>query len=111
MSLSLLHHVYDGAARPVAEYADGWSVTPAVGHPPVTAAAEVALRRVVLDRRHNGSDPTRWSHCGGWSAVLDLHRAGRHEEALDLARLLYWCDEQFNGRSQGCWEIRREESR
>lgn len=110
-ALSLVHHVHDGTVRPGAEYADAWSTTPVQDAPPITDAMEQALRRVVLDYRHNGSDPTRWHHCAGWSAVLDLHRAGRHGDALDLARLLHWCDQRFNGRVDGHWEIVRGESR
>lgn len=109
--MSLLHHLHDGAVRPGGEYADAWSTTPVPDAPPITEAMEVALRRVVLDYRHNGSEPTRWHHCEGWSAVLNLGRAGRFEDASDLMRLLHWCDARFSGRVDGHWEIVRGGSR
>lgn len=94
---ALLHHIHDG---------DRWTVTQVTGNPPLTVGAVEALRRRVLDTRHNKTDPTLWHHSEGWGAVMDLHHTGRHDDALALARLLHWCDTQANGRTQGCWEIR-----
>lgn len=99
MSLSLLHHAPGGDSSPV------------LGAPPITPAMEAALRRRCVEPLRRKENPaTAWHHCddaSAWGAVLDLHQAGEHVVAVDLARLLRWCDQQFNGRSQGCWEIRR----
>jgi hypothetical protein len=99
---TLIHHV-DTAP-------DGWVSSVAVGAPPVTEAAERALRPVVMGKslkQADDAETTKWWHCEGWAAVIDLHRAGRHDDALDVARLLHWCDQQANGRVKGYWEITR----
>lgn len=111
MSLSLLHHAPDGSG--------GWVITSAAGHPEVAEVMDTALRLQVVPHVVGAhSLPTRWHHCDGnaWAAVAALHRAGHHDTAMALAVLLRWCDQQFNGRSRGCWEIHRtddlsEESR
>lgn len=79
--------------------------------PPVTEAMEVALRREVLGRGDVVS--TAWHHCDGraWDAVVQQHKAGRHDDASDLARLLRWCDQRHTGREVGMWEIVGGESR
>ncbi|MGH3477553.1 MAG: hypothetical protein ACREX8_00315 [Gammaproteobacteria bacterium] len=104
--LTLLHHTQSADSI---RYGDKWTATPAVGAPQVTLAMERALRRRVTDRLDRDSAPVRWWHCEGWGAVTDLHQAGRHGDAMDLARLLYWCDQRFTGRDVGCWEIARGE--
>lgn len=102
--LTLIHHVVDDTAP------DGWVTVSTVGAPPVTEAGERALRPVVMGKslkRADAVENTQWWHCEGWSAVIDLHRAGQHDDAVDLARLLRWCDQQANGRVKGYWEIIR----
>lgn len=110
MALSLLHHVYDGRKETSREdYAAGWSVTPVADAPVVTPAMESALRPRLTDRASVSGCTVTWHHADGnaWAAVTDLHRAGRHDDATDLARLLHWCDSRFTGRAHGMWEIAR----
>lgn len=111
MILSLLHHVYDGRHETSREdYAAGWSKSVVVDAPEVTEAMESALRRQVVPHVVDSHRlPTSWRHVdwNAWAAVTDLHRAGRHDDALSLARLLHWCDSRFNGRDEGAWEITR----
>lgn len=105
-ALALVHHVYDGRQGPGAtDYAGGWATGTVSGHPPVTEASELALRHQVMSPRDKAREPVKLHHCEGWNAVVDLHRAGRHNDAMDLAKLLHWCDSQANGRIPGIWEI------
>lgn len=85
-----------------------WHSSPALGAPQVSEAMEAALRREVMGQDAGRSAPICWHHCdpNSWGAVVDLHRAGDHDTASDLARLLRWCDQQHTGREVGCWEIR-----
>jgi len=87
------------------------------GHPPIAAAAVIALADRVFDET-TGDDviePPRlpmWWHrdLNAWAAVTDLHRVGMHEQAVQLARLLYWCDRGDATASMFVFEIRRTSS-
>jgi hypothetical protein len=101
----LVHHVSTGVDNV-------WTETVATGHPGISDLMEDTLRPVVMGRslRHDAAtETTKWYHCEGWAAVLDLHRKGLHTPGMQLAMLLHWCDQQANGRSTGFWEITHED--
>lgn len=97
----LVHHVNNGSQP----YAEAWTTTDRLDAPSIPAVCETALRRRVMDLRHKGDETTKWYHCEGWAAVMDLHQKGKHDDALALAKFLYWCDRQANGRVTGFWEL------
>lgn len=106
-ALTLLRHVPDGDVAT-------WVFTPVSGHPPITGAMEAALRVQCVEAHRRGrARSVTWHHCDGnaWAAVTDLHRAGRHEDAVALAVLLRWCDQRYTRRAEGIWEIRTEVGR
>ena len=85
-----------------------WEEIEIGGGPRPTAGTLAALRNRVCDRSSTSGDPVLWWHCDGnaWVAVTDLHRASRHDDAMQLARFLRWCDDQATARILGYWEIR-----
>lgn len=71
-------------------------------HPPIPDVL-FTLRQRVLGKTYRESEPTVfYPRDVAWSAVLDLHRAQRHDDATALAVLLLWC----HNNGQDCaWEI------
>lgn len=93
--LELIAYLADDDAGPVPS-----RVT---GHPPIPNVLP-ELRRRVLGRTYRDYEPTTfYPRDAAWGAVLDLHKAGRHDDAGALAKLLLWCGQR--GHEQA-WETR-----
>jgi hypothetical protein len=81
-----------------------WTTEEVAGYPPIPDVLPV-LRRRVMGKTYRESEPTIfWPQDISWSAVLDLHKVGRHDDATALARVLLWCDQHSARHS--AWEIR-----
>lgn len=105
-----LRRHYTVNTRPTSQQAlrDAHRVEDITGHPPIPAAALPHLH-THLTGDPDASGPVRWHHERGleWAAVVDLHRAGDHTAAGELARFLVWLQPFGQGWRQDhtSWEL------
>lgn len=79
-----------------------WTREVVAGYPPIPPVVD-AMRRRVTDKLHAAGDPIYfWPRGDAWAAVLDLHKAGSHDDASALAKVLVWIDKQGHG---FMWEL------
>lgn len=71
-------------------------------HPPIPSEALPVLKRHVSGLSAPEGIAASWWHRSGpaWDAVVDLHKAGEHDTATLLARLLAWCDQSSGRRAE-----------
>jgi hypothetical protein len=82
-----------------------WPTEPVTGHPEIPSSVLEALRANVNDTdAPRDASITWWTPDSrpAWGAVTTLHKVGLHADALALAELAHWCDEQHR---DGIWEI------
>ncbi len=102
--MRLTHHLHTGK-----DYGSGeWAVALRADAPKISDTAATALRRRVRGNHHTSTDPIQWNHCDirAWNAVTDLHKTGKHDDAVRLATLLQWCDQCYPTPTTGFWEFR-----
>lgn len=86
----------------------GLASVEAVGHPPIPDGVIGLLVDYCHPHRHpSGGEPVIWhhGHTEPWGAVEALHRADRHDTAVELALLLRWTETTYSHAQVDVWEL------